>query len=61
MTLAAVCLAGNFLVLSSGCERKEKVIDIETPRGEIEVERTVKDRDVDVDIKVDDKASEGGK
>jgi hypothetical protein len=61
MTLAAVCLAGNFLVLNSGCERKEKVIDIETPRGEIEVERTVKDRDVDVDIKVDEKESEGGK
>lgn len=25
----------------AGCERKEKVLDIETPAGEVEVERTI--------------------
>ena len=33
-----------------GCERKEKVIDVETPAGEIEVERNIDTGEVDVEI-----------
>ncbi|MHB0958516.1 MAG: hypothetical protein ACYC0X_16795 [Pirellulaceae bacterium] len=50
-TIASVCLALATTLAITGCERKEKVLEIETPRGEVEVERTVPaDRDVDVDI-----------
>ena len=40
-------------ITSAGCDRKEKVIDIETPGGEIEVERSTGTGKVDVDV--DDK------
>jgi hypothetical protein len=44
-------------ITSAGCDRKEKVIDIETPGGEIEVERSTGTGKVDVDgdVDVDDK------
>jgi hypothetical protein len=48
----AVCFAAAAMmtatVIVPGCERKEKVIDIETPRGGVEVERTRRDGDVEV-------------
>jgi hypothetical protein len=43
-------LASLSLLPLGGCERKEKVLDIETPEGEIEVERSLDDGDVDVKI-----------
>ncbi len=36
-----------------GCERKEKILDIETPRGEIEVERSKETGRVDVEVNRD--------
>ncbi len=47
---AAACLAVAAVAFVAGCERKEKVIDIETPAGEVEVERSKRDVDVDVDV-----------
>ena len=32
-----------------GCEQKEKIVDIDTPRGGVEVERDPKTGDVDVE------------
>lgn len=43
------------MITITGCEQKEKVIDIETPAGDIEVERTKGSGKVDVDIKLDRK------
>ena len=40
-------------ITSAGCDRKEKVIDIVTPGGEIEVERSTGTGKVDVDVDVD--------
>ena len=34
----------------SGCEQKEKVLDVETPSGEIEVERDPETGDTDVEV-----------
>lgn len=49
--LAGALLAAVALSIS-GCENKEKVLDIETPGAQIEVER---DRDTgDVDVEVTD-------
>jgi hypothetical protein len=42
-------------ITSAGCDRKEKVIDIDTPGGDIEVERSTGTGKVDVDVDVDDK------
>mgnify|MGYP002621746607 CR=1 FL=1 len=42
----AFCLA----LAVSGCEKKEKVLDVETPRGELEVERSTENGDVDVEV-----------
>jgi hypothetical protein len=39
----------------SGCEREEKVIDIETPAGDVEVERSLDDGSVDVKVDQYDK------
>ncbi len=49
----ALCSPIGFL----GCERREKVIDIETPGGDIEIERSPDTGKVDVDIDVDRKIS----
>ena len=51
-----VLVAASILALA-GCERKEKVLDIETPGGEVEVERSTEPGrgSVDVDVKVDKK------
>jgi hypothetical protein len=43
-------VASALLVVIAGCERKEKVLDIETPGADIEVERSVDDGDVEVSI-----------
>ena len=37
------------VLFSLGCENKEKVLDIETPNGQIEVERNRDTGEVDVD------------
>lgn len=37
--LLASCFAGMSVCAFTGCERKEKVIDVETPGGGVEVER----------------------
>jgi hypothetical protein len=43
------------LITITGCEQKEKIIDIETPAGNIEVERSKGSGKVDLDINVDQK------
>ena len=53
--LLSVPLVLGSLITITGCEQKEKVIDIETPAGDIEVERSKGSGKVDVDIKVDRK------
>lgn len=45
-------MAGSAL---AGCDRKEKVIDIETPGGDIEVERSTGTGKIDVNVDVDKK------
>ncbi len=44
----AAC-AGMAITLT-GCERKEKILDIKTPAGDIEVERSTDTGKVDIDI-----------
>ena len=51
----AIPLVIGSVIFVGGCEQKEKVIDIETPGGNIEVERTKGPGKVDVDIKLDRK------
>ena len=43
------------LITITGCEQKEKIIDIETPAGNIEVERSKGSGKVDLDINLDRK------
>ena len=47
---ATLLIAASLLTV--GCERKEKVLDIETPAGEVEVER---DNDGNVDVEINKK------
>lgn len=49
--LLAVLLGGSALI--AGCERKEKLVDIETPRGEVEVERNIDTGETDVEVNRD--------
>ena len=51
----AIPLVIGSVIIVGGCEQKEKVIDIETPAGDIEVERTKGSGKIDVDIKLDRK------
>jgi hypothetical protein len=39
----------------AGCNRKERVIDIETPAGEIEVDRSKDTGKIDINVDVDRK------
>jgi hypothetical protein len=34
----------------SGCERKERVLDVETPEGELEVDRNIDTGEVEVNV-----------
>jgi hypothetical protein len=34
----------------SGCERKERVLDVETPEGSLEVDRNIDTGEVDVEV-----------
>lgn len=49
-SLAAGCLAFAAIALVPGCDRKEKVIDVETPRTDVEVERNKETGEVDVEV-----------
>ena len=46
--LAVVACLGMFSL--SGCERKERVVDVQTPIGDVKVDKTVDDGDVDVKV-----------
>lgn len=46
MLFTLLCASLGF----AGCNRKEKVIDIETPAGEIEVERSKDTGKIDVEV-----------
>ncbi|MCB9875811.1 MAG: hypothetical protein H6821_16705 [Planctomycetaceae bacterium] len=48
--VGAVFVIGFAIVCITGCERKETIIDVETPGGELEVERSVDTGEVDVEI-----------
>ena len=47
---ASACVVAAALALVPGCERKEKVLGIETPDGEIGVERDKSSGDGDVEV-----------
>lgn len=49
-TAFAAFLITSAVVFFNGCERKEKVIDVETPAGDVEVERSPDTGEVDVDV-----------
>lgn len=38
------------LAMTSGCDTKEKIVDIETPAGEVEVNEDTATGDVEVDV-----------
>ena len=48
----ATCLGIACLGLCSlsGCERKERVVDVKTPIGDVKVDKTVDDSDVEVKV-----------
>ena len=50
--LRALSIAGMlvFLTTSVGCEEKEKVLDIDTPDGGIEIDRSKDTGEIDVEI-----------
>ena len=54
----AVFLFATTLFAFSGCERKEKVLDIETPRSDIEVERDPETGDTDIEVNRDSSPDE---
>jgi hypothetical protein len=46
-----IALSVLWLSLLVGCEKKEKVVDIDTPQGGIEVERSTESGDIKIEIK----------
>jgi hypothetical protein len=42
--------AGLALAAASGCERKERVLDVETPGADIEVDRNIDTGEVEADV-----------
>jgi hypothetical protein len=45
--------AGITLGLVAGCERKERVLDIQTPGADVEVDRNIDTGEVDVEVDKD--------
>jgi hypothetical protein len=51
LTAGALIVAGMFGGASfTGCERKERVLDVETPSGQLEVNRNVDSGAVEVEV-----------
>jgi hypothetical protein len=48
--LLASCCAGVGVCAFTGCERKEKMIDVESPGGDVEVERNKDTGKVEVEV-----------
>lgn len=48
--LFASCFAGLGMCALTGCERKEQVLDVETPASDVEVERNIDTGEVDVEV-----------
>ena len=47
----ASCLTMLFATaVFTGCERKEEILEIETPNGEVDVERSLDTGEVDVEV-----------
>lgn len=47
MYCLAFCLA---VIASVGCERKERVVDVQTPAGDVKVDRNIDNGHVDVKV-----------
>ncbi len=47
--LASFCAVGVAVALSTGCARKEKVLDVEAPGFNLEVERSTDGREITID------------
>ena len=43
----AICCS---MCVFNGCERKERVLDVETPEGELEVDRNIDTGEVEVNV-----------
>jgi hypothetical protein len=51
LTAGALVVAGMFGGASfTGCERKERVVDVQTPAGDVEVNRNVDSGEVEVEV-----------
>ncbi|MCA9004092.1 MAG: hypothetical protein KDA70_02375 [Planctomycetaceae bacterium] len=50
LSIALMLMSATAFTLA-GCEEKEKVLDIETPGGELEIERDKSDGNIGVDLK----------
>jgi hypothetical protein len=51
----ALALAASLCVFSLvGCERKERVLDVQTPEGSVQVDRNIDTGEVDVQVTDDD-------
>jgi len=51
LALNILCAGALLLpVILTGCERKEKVLDIKTPGADVEVERSLDTGRIDVDV-----------
>jgi hypothetical protein len=50
VVVIATCLAVFSL---SGCERKERVLDVQTPGADIEVDRNIDTGEIEVDVEED--------
>lgn len=46
----AVVVAVLMVGAGTGCDNKEKVLEVETPRGEVDVERDTETGELDVEV-----------
>jgi len=55
-TWISACLLGLCLgaVSLPGCERKERVLDVQTPEGSLQVDRNIDTGEVEVEVTDDD-------
>jgi hypothetical protein len=50
LLIGPLLLVGVALITMAGCTPKEKLLDVETPGGEVEVERDPQTGNVDVEV-----------
>ena len=58
--VGSVCMLSLGMLVMTGCENREKILEIDTPGGNLQIDRVEESEGLDLDINRDDGDGPGG-